>query len=84
MKCKLVFGILASLLLAAMTPMITTFLVGFVYGGLVLGKGGAYAEFIIGWVAGLWIASLVLITGITLSVLSYKKSNFNHDSKTLK
>jgi hypothetical protein len=79
MKWKLIFGILASVLLAAITPVITTFLVGGVYAKLILGKGGNYAESIIGWVAGLWIAPVVLIAGITYSVLVYRKSKPDSD-----
>ncbi|MET3870898.1 hypothetical protein J3R74_000768 [Puniceicoccus vermicola] len=79
MKWKLIFGILASVLLAAITPVITTFLVAGVYAKLILGKGGNYAESIVGWVAGLWIAPVVLIAGITYSVVVYRKSKPNRD-----
>jgi hypothetical protein len=81
MKWKLIFGIIASVLLAAMTPIITTFLVGGVYAKLILGKGGNYAESIIGWVAGLWIAPVVLIVGITYSVIVYRKSKPDCDER---
>jgi hypothetical protein len=81
MKWKLIFGIIASVLLAAMTPIITTFLVGGVYAKLILGKGGNYAESIIGWVAGLWIAPVVLIIGITYTVIIYRKSKPNREDR---
>tara|TARA_R100000027_G_C2248446_1_gene93811 strand:- start:418 stop:714 length:297 start_codon:yes stop_codon:yes gene_type:complete len=81
MKWKLIFGILASVFLAAITPIITTFLVGGVYAKIILGKGGNYAESIIGWVAGLWIAPVVLFVGIIYSFRIYKRSKPNSDDR---
>jgi len=71
-RIKLFLGIVGSVIFAAITPVLSANFVGWIYGIMILGKGGASAEFIFGWVAGLWIAPFVLVLGVGLSFYHYR------------
>lgn len=74
MKRLLILRIALTFVLAGLTPVISANLFGWVYGRMIFDKGAASAEFILGWVAGLWFAPVVFIIGTALSVASHRKA----------
>ena len=73
-KKKLIIHISTTLLASALSPVVVANIWGHVYGRLLLGKGGAMAEFVVGWVAGIWIGGIILVVGLTFCFIQYRKS----------
>ena len=72
-KKKLIFRIILTLLAAALSPVVVANIWGHLYGRLVQGRGGAMADFIVGWVAGFWIGGVILIVGLVFCFINQKK-----------
>lgn len=54
------------LLIACLTPVVCANALGWGYGRLILGKESASAEYMVGWIFGLWAAPMVLSVGLLL------------------
>jgi hypothetical protein len=73
-KKKLLFSLSVTFVASALSPVVVANIWGYLYGRLIQGGGGAMEDFIVGWVAGLWVGGIILVMGLTLSVLQYRKS----------
>lgn len=73
-KRKLFIRIVMTILAAVLSPVVVANLWGYLYGRFVQGRDGAMADFIAGWVAGLWIGGIILVVGLTLCFIRYWKS----------
>lgn len=72
-KKKLLFPLTVTLVVSVLSSVAVANIWGHLYGRLIQGGGGAMEDFIVGWVAGLWVGGIILVMGLALSVLQYRK-----------